>query len=127
MLEDLTDENSSSTSSDGELVKSLELFLALLEDKLRGKMHLGSMKDEEADVVLGMRGGGGAGGTPSKVLTSRELLKLDKKGESNEALPPNAATAKAVYCKKNQKKFVCLFVVVVVVVVVVVEWPARGG
>lgn len=88
------------------LASSSPLVLPLLlddeEDKFKGKIDRGSVKDELL-LFLGINGGGGAApwwwwGKPNKVFTSNELLKPDKNGEKE---PPKAATTAAYW---NQNK-----------------------
>ena len=92
MLEDFSCWSASSSSD-----TSLRPLLLLL-DKFRGKMERGSVKDSGVVGEVGVRAERReevGGGMPKRVLTSKELLKPDKKGDR---LPPKAATT-AAYCK----------------------------
>lgn len=95
ILEDFTDISSWPDSSSSEDVFPLLLLLLLfVDDKLSGKTDRGSVKDDELELLRGIRGGGGAGdawGRPNRVLTRSELLKPDKKGL--KPLPKAATTA----------------------------------
>ena len=93
MLEDFSCCSASSSDT------SLRPLLLLL-DKFRGKMERGSVKDSGVVAEVGVRAERreeGGGGMPKRVLTSKELLKPDKKGDR---LPPKAATT-AAYCKMS--------------------------